>query len=449
MDFRGTGGTLVDGIPIWGQTHMAPPQDEPGAGNPACEGQVGGDESVRASRPEAAPSLPSHIGPFAVTGVLGHGGMGIVYAAEDPRLRRPIAIKILAPAAHLDPAGLARFQKEARLLAALNHPNIATIHSLEQHGELHFITMELVSGSTLAERIAQGPMTPAEAVDIGGQIAGALEAAHDAGVIHLDLKPTNIMITPEARVKLLDFGFARASLLSNPSAEAGEDDPTLDLTIQGTPGYMSPEQLRGEQINHRSDIWAFGCLLFEMLAGSPAFPGRTGFDRVAATLKRPPDWGALPDGTPERLRRLIAHCLDKDADHRLGLMSQARRIVEDEAATARGVLPIVPQAPGPEEHPTNLPLQLTTFIGREGPMAELSRHLERTRLVTVAGAGGCGKSRLCIEVGLALVPRFAGGVWLVELAPSPNRAGCRRRWLRRSESGRIRDARSRRPCGGI
>jgi len=363
-----------------------------------------------------ASDVPEFIGPYTVTGVLGRGGMGVVYAGEDPRLRRPIAIKVLPARIATDPAGLARFEREARLLAAINHPNIATVYSLERAGDLHFLTMEYVSGDTLAQRLVLGALSLGAAIELGRQIALALEAAHGAGVIHLDLKPANVKITPEQGAKLLDFGLARAVTV-HPGFEPRTDDTTREGRIQGSPGYMSPEQLRGEEIDLRSDIWAFGCVLFEMLAGCPSFPGRTLIDRIAATLDRPPDWPMLPAETPERIRRLIEQCLEKEIDLRLESMTQARRILEEDIAHRRHPTPAFPAAEEPAGPPSNLPLQLTSFVGRAQSMAELAQRLERERLVTVTGPGGCGKTRLGIEVGRCLLPRFRDGVHLVELAP--------------------------------
>ena len=271
---------------------MIPVRDEPSAREPMIPAG-------------AEAPIPPRIGSYTVTGILGRGGMGIVYAGEDPKLRRPIAIKVLSPKAPLDPDGLARFEREARLLAALNHPNIATIHSLEQHEDVHLLTMELVPGATLAQRIARDPPRLAEALEIAAQIAGALEAAHDAGVIHLDLKPVNIKITPEARVKLLDFGLARASLLraaqdrsGRGRHDAGDDDP-------GDAGLH--ESRAGPQRTRRSSQRRLGFRLRALRAGRRGIrPSRVGPRPIDS--RRP--WSARPTGrcSPASCRSGSAGC---------------------------------------------------------------------------------------------------------------------------------------------
>ncbi len=390
---------------------MMSSQDSPDTRGPSDE-----SEFLPPGARDDAP-LPKHVGSYPVTRLLGRGGMGVVYAGEDPRLRRQIAIKVLPARLAADPDRLARFEREARLLAAINHPNIATIYSLEHADDLHYLTMEFVPGETLAQRIAMGPLPLADVLAYAHQIAHALEAAHAAGVIHLDLKPKNIKITPEEKVKLLDFGLARAGASGVRGLEPHPDDATMDARIQGSPGYMSPEQLRGDEIDHRSDIWAFGCVLYEMITAQLTFPSRSLFDQIAATLERQPDWSALPDRTPEGIRRLLADCLEKELDARLESMARVRQVLEDEIANQSQPMAAALSADGTTGPPTNLPLQLTSFVGREHSMAQLKRHLEKDRLVTVVGPGGCGKTRIAIEVGRRLLPRFPDGVWLVELAP--------------------------------
>lgn len=395
---------------------------------PTSREEPGTSGSARPSPPPSTagePLLPAQLGPYTITGLLGRGGMGIVYSGEDSKLRRSIAIKVLSPRAPLDPDGLARFEREAQLLAALNHPNIATIFSLEEHEGVHLLTMELVPGITLAQRIARGPLRLAEALEIALQIAGALEAAHLAGVIHLDLKPVNIKVTDGARVKLLDFGLARARFLLPSRVGPAGNDSTLEVAFQGTPGYMSPEQIRSERVDHRADIWAFGCVLFELLAGDAAFPGRTAPDRLAAALEYPPAWDRLSPEAPERVRALLAQCLEKEVEDRLDSMSAVRQVLEEETLQPSPPSLILAEMNGPRTPPSNLPLPLTSFIGREDARSEIARLLARERLVTVTGPGGCGKTRLSLEVGHELRPRFPDGVWLVELAPiaEPERVG--------------------------
>ena len=377
-----------------------------------------GDRERAASPPgERERGLPVQIGAYPVAHLIGRGGTGTVYAAEDPRLHRPVAIKVLHPESALDLEGLARFEREAHLLATVNHPSIAMVYSLETAGDLHFLTMELVGGETLATRVGRGPIDLDRSLAIARQMAGALEAAHAAGVIHLDLKPANVMLTREGQVKLLDFGLARTRAAIGPETEIGPEAPTLDRRIQGSPGYMSPEQLRADAFDGRCDIWAFGCVLFEMISGIPAFPGRTAPDRIASTLESAPGWAALSADTPVPIRELIEQCLQKDAGLRPESMTAVRRLLEDETAHRRNPAPPSLPRAGPDAHPTNLPLLLTSFIGRHGPMEQLAQSLERERLVTITGPGGCGKTRLAQEAGRSLLHRFPDGVWMAELAP--------------------------------
>ena len=277
--------------------------------------------------------LGTKLGSYQVLALLGSGGMGEVYQAHDNKLRRDVAIKVLPVAFVHDAERLARFQREARLLASLNHPNIATIHGLEQFDGVHYLVMELVPGQTLAERISKGAVPLAEALKVAGQIAEALEAAHERGVIHRDLKPANVKVTTEGRVKVLDFGLAKAF-----AGEGGQDvSDGLTLSeegrILGTPAYMSPEQARGKPVDKRTDIWSFGCVLYELLTGKQAFGGGTLSDTIAAVLERAPDWQGLPASTPAKIRDLLRRCLQKDKTLRLRDAGDAR-IEIDEVLTA-------------------------------------------------------------------------------------------------------------------
>jgi serine/threonine-protein kinase len=270
------------------------------------------------------------IGYYQIVSLLGAGGMGEVYQARDIKLMRDVAIKVL-PAAFVHHAErLPRFQREARMLAALNHPNIATIYGLEESGGMHYLVMELVQGATLAERIGKGPLPVKEALALAGQIAEALDAAHDRGVIHRDLKPANVKVTPEGRVKVLDFGLARAF-----ARDGGQDvsEPTLTIATQagrilGTPAYMSPEQARGRTVDKRTDIWAFGCVLYEMLTGEKLFQGTDVTETLAAVLKQEPDWNRVP----AQVRKLMRRCLEKDPAKRLRGIGDAMELVEDAPA---------------------------------------------------------------------------------------------------------------------
>jgi eukaryotic-like serine/threonine-protein kinase len=273
-------------------------------------------------------------GPYRILSLLGAGGMGEVYRAHDERLGRDVAIKTLPPEFARDPERLARFRREARALGALNHPHIAGIYGLEESGGGTALVMELVEGDDLAQRIARGAIPLDEALPIAKQIAEALQAAHEHGIIHRDLKPANVKVTPQGRVKVLDFGLAKAiseteGTPDRPQAETVSDAGTMPWRIVGTPGHMSPEQARGAEVDQRTDIWAFGCLLYELLAGKSAFKSGTVSDTIAAVLEHQPDWQALPAGTPAKIRDLLRRCLQKEATLRLNSIAEARTTLED------------------------------------------------------------------------------------------------------------------------
>ena len=290
-------------------------------------------------------SLPAGEGPrarlgrYELAGLLGKGGMGEVYRARDVSLGRDVAIKMLPPAFSTDPDRMARFDREARVLAALNHPNIGAIYGVEQEAGSHrrALVLELVEGETLAQRLARGPLPLDEARAIATQIAGALEAAHEKTIVHRDLKPGNVALTAGGMVKVLDFGLAKA--VSGHVVPAGVTAmssiaATAQGFIVGTPSYMSPEQARGAPVDQRTDIWAFGCVLYEMLTARPAFDGVTHSDTLAAVLERAPDWDALPAETPSSLRRLLHWCLEKNPNRRLHDIADARFDLEGAAVEA-------------------------------------------------------------------------------------------------------------------
>src|SRR5438552_12048350 len=281
------------------------------------------------------------LGPYEIVAPLGAGGMGEVYRARDSRLGREVALKVLPAAVANDAKRMARFQREAQTLASLNHPNIASIYGLEDSGGVRALVMELVEGPTLAERIAGGsvgaglapparaqqaaPLPLDEALGIAKQIAEALEAAHERGIVHRDLKPANIKVTEGGAVKVLDFGLAKAFNPQDSAANLNEtNSPTLGIAathagvILGTAAYMSPEQARGKQVDKRTDIWSFGCVLYEALTGRQAFAAETVSDTIAAILGRNPDWQALPAETPANIRVLLRRCLQKGFTRRLG-----------------------------------------------------------------------------------------------------------------------------------
>ena len=288
---------------------------------------------------------------FRVTEKIGAGGMGEVYRATDSRLNRDVALKIVPAALASDEQRMARFEREAQLLAALNHPHIATIHGLEVAGPTRALVMELVPGPTLADRIAQGPVPLEEALTIAKQIAEALEYAHERGIIHRDLKPANVKLTPDGQVKLLDFGLAKA-MEDSPAAQDISNSPTLSAVatkagiILGTAAYMSPEQAKGKPVDRRADIWSFGVVLYEMLTGKTMYTGETAPETMAHVITKEPEWSELPAATPARIRRLLERCLTKDPKRRLRDIGEARIAIEDylanpgaeaTASTASGV----------------------------------------------------------------------------------------------------------------
>jgi serine/threonine protein kinase/Tol biopolymer transport system component len=275
------------------------------------------------------------IGTYEVTALLGVGGMGEVYRARDTKLGRDVAVKVLLTSVAGDADRVARFSREAQLLASLNHPNIAHIHGFEESAGTTALVMELVDGPTLADRIVRGPVPLDEALRIAAQIAAALEAAHDHGIIHRDLKPANIKVRPDGTVKVLDFGLSKAVDPAGQSGLAATMSPTLSVhatlagVILGTAAYMSPEQASGKPVDKRSDLWAFGVVLFEMLTGHQVFTGDTTSHVLASVLKSDPDWTALPANTPTAARRLLRRCLEKDRKRRLADASDARLEIED------------------------------------------------------------------------------------------------------------------------
>src|SRR5262245_44187176 len=272
------------------------------------------------------------IGGFEIVTLLGEGGMGQVYRARDSRLQRDVALKLLPSGFASDQDRLTRFQREAQLLAQLNHPNIAAIYGLEE-SKPKALVLELVDGPTLAERIAQGPMPLDEVLPIAKQISDALEYAHEHGVMHRDLKPANIKLKADGTVKVLDFGLAKA-LNEDTRSPVTSNSPTLSLAatqagvILGTAAYMSPEQAKGKEVDRRADIWAFGVVVYEMLTGKMAFSGETVSETMAAVMLKEPDWDALPKNTPSRLKELLRRCLVKEPRNRLRDIGEARIAIE-------------------------------------------------------------------------------------------------------------------------
>src|SRR5215813_6921926 len=279
----------------------------------------------------------TRIGGYETVSLLGAGGMGEVYRARDTKLNRDVALKILPETFALDGDRIARFRREAQVLASLNHPNIAAIYGFEDSGSTHALVLELVEGPTLADRIAKGPIPLDEASPIATQIADALEAAHELGIIHRDLKPANIKLRDDGTVKVLDFGLAKALEPASAVSPALTASPIITTPAQmtgvgmilGTAAYMSPEQAKGRPADKRSDVWAFGCVLYEMLTGKRAFEGEDVSDTLAAVLRGAPDWSALPSDTPGNIRTLLARCLQKDPQKRLSHIAGASYALAD------------------------------------------------------------------------------------------------------------------------
>src|SRR5262245_17606081 len=324
-------------------------------------------------------AIGESVGPYRIQVPLGAGGMGEVYRATDTRLKRDVAIKVLPAGFAADPERLARFQREAELLATLNHPNIASIYGLEKAEGVTAIVLELVDGETVAEKLGQErqegqeghrregrPLPLDEAMPIARQIAEALEAAHDKGVIHRDLKPANIKVTPDGKVKVLDFGLAK--LMESETAPAALTmSPTLSVqatyagVILGTAAYMSPEQARGKPLDRRTDVWAFGCVLFEMLTGQQTFDaGDTVSDAVASILKNDPDWTRLPADTPSVIRGLLRRCLQKDVQKRLPHIGVARLEIEEALLAPAEPAPSAAHADPKPARSISLPWAITT-----------------------------------------------------------------------------------------
>ena len=285
----------------------------------------------------------TRLGPYEVLDPIGAGGMGEVYRATDTQLKRQVALKVLPASLTADPDRLARFQREAEVLASLNHPNIAGLHGLEESGGVKALVMELVEGPTLAERIALGPVPLDEALAIARQIAEALEAAHDRNIIHRDLKPANIKLRPDGTVKILDFGLAKAMEPTFAPGASARQAATITSPAQmtgagvilGTAAYMSPEQAAGKPVDRRTDMWAFGVVLLEMLTGRRVFDGETVSHVIAAVLKDEPDWSALPQETPATVRKLLRRCLEKDRRKRMPDAAVARLECDDAIASPR------------------------------------------------------------------------------------------------------------------
>ncbi len=361
--------------------------------------------------------LPATIGPYQIERELGRGGMGIVYLAVDPRLGRRVAIKLLPSDVAGDADRRARLRREARALASLNHPNVATLHSIDEDDGRLMLVMEHVDGESLGAAIAR--VRPSINVVIGWceQIARGMAAAHDAGILHRDLKPANIRIRPDGLVKVLDFGLARAARTSPSSVAETVSSIGLHTVaggVLGTPGYLAPEQARGEEVDRRADVFSFGCVLFECLAGRPVFRGASNAELLAAVMRDEPEWSLLPQETPTSLRGLLERCLAKDPQQRLRDLADAALELRDALRPPDGDVRRGSAAVRPT--PNNLPRELTSLIGREQELARVGELIRTAPLVTLIGSGGCGKTRLALRAARAALSEFPDGVWFVDLS---------------------------------
>jgi eukaryotic-like serine/threonine-protein kinase len=304
----------------------------------------------------------SHLGHYEIGDLIGRGGMGVVYRARDLRLLRDVAVKVLPSALTADPDRLARLRHEARLLASLNHPHICAIHQLEETDGVSALILELIEGETLADRLrarGEGKGLPLdETIRLARQVVDALDTAHQRGIVHRDLKPANIKITPGGAVKVLDFGLGK---LTSAPGEHALTMGTVDGAVLGTVGYMSPEQARGLPVDKRTDVWAFGCVLFDMLTGRQAFGGKTASDVIASVLSGEPDWTVLPVTTPNGLRRLLRRCLEKDRERRLRDIADARCDLEDDAPVVD--TRALPPSPGWRREIVAVAIGLAALVG--------------------------------------------------------------------------------------
>src|SRR6267378_2759508 len=358
----------------------------------------------------------TRLGSYEIVAPLGAGGMGEVYRAQDVRLRRNVAIKILPDEFSADSDRLHRFEREARSASALNHPNIVTIYEIGQDGSTHYIAMELVEGKTLRELLVAGLLPIRKAIEIAAQVAEGLAKAHEAGIAHRDLKPENLMVSQDGFVKILDFGLAK--LMSTSKELSDMCTPSTSETrpglLLGTLGYMSPEQASGDRLDFRSDQFSFGLVLYEMVAGKRAFRRSTAAETLVAILREQAEpIVAQKRDAPDPLCWAIERCLAKEPDKRYVSTRELAR----ELAAIRDCFSEKPVKEA-EPRPTNLPMSRTGFVGREKEVEAVKEMLLRqdVRLVTVTGPGGIGKTRLAVEVANDLVENFPGGTHFVPLS---------------------------------
>ncbi|MFY9561770.1 MAG: protein kinase [Terriglobales bacterium] len=391
--------------------------------------------------------LGQTISHYRVLRKLGSGGMGVVYEAEDIRLGRRVALKFLPEKLVCDQKALQRFEREARIASSLNHPNICTIYEVEEHDHRPVIVMELLEGESLKQRIGEGPIPTDKLLDFGIQTSDALEAAHAKGIIHRDIKPGNIFVIGHGRVKILDFGLAKVCLPQVAEDQSEEESLTLGGVIPGTTSYMSPEQVRGEEIDARSDLFSLGVVLYEMATGQRPFAAKNRVLLMNAILNaQPAAANKVNRSLPAALDTIIARALEKDREkrfqHAADICSDLKRLKRETGKAPTAVAIAAPVGPNPrpvrygsilaairdrfsekpvkpvETRPTNLPVQRTGFVGREKEVAAAKELLLRqdVRLVTVTGPGGIGKTRLALQVASGLVERFPGGTHFVPLS---------------------------------
>jgi len=356
---------------------------------------------------------------YRITAAIGAGGMGEVYRATDTKLGRDVALKVLLAEMASNPERLDRFRREAKALAALDHAGVVSVYSVEEADGVHFLTMQLVEGQPLDRLIPEGGLPVERILEIAVALADALAAAHEKGIVHRDLKPANVMVTKEGRVKVLDFGLAKVAGPVGGGA-ADSEQPTEMRTregvVMGTVAYMSPEQVQGRALDHRTDLFSMGIILYEMASGRRPFQGHSSAELVSSILRDTPQpLSELRADLPEALRRVIPRCLEKDPRHRL----QSAHDLHNEL---KGLRPLGASA-APAKSPNNLPKLRTSFVGRVKEVSSCIEWLMGTRLLTLTGIGGCGKTRLAIEVARRSVAEYPDGVWFVDLAPLQDEAG--------------------------
>ena len=367
-------------------------------------------------------TVPRSIGVYDIERELGRGGMGVVYRGIDRRLDRAVAIKVLHDHLRRDATFFSRFEREAKALAALSHPNIASILALEESDGLWYMVLEFVTGRSLADRLSIGPIPLAEALDLNAQVVRAVEAAHRQRIIHRDLKPSNIHVRDDGMVKVLDFGLSKTMPDVGAETEAATlvaGAATVDGHMLGTPGYMSPEQARGRPVGPAGDIFSWGCILYECLTGGQAFGGESIADCVAAVLRSEPDWSAVPRETPRRVEDLLRACLAKRVEDRPASFGDVRRELElaiaETSTIGRSIAAIEMSRPTKRTtiSTTNLPEPATAMVCRDRDVASIASKLETPGVVTLSGPPGHGRTRLAIAAARHVASAFEAGRWLV------------------------------------